>query len=549
MEPSAPGSAAEPQTSESARHPRAFEPVVVIATVLVSLLGAVIGIHMITTLGVSPNTSVIGAVIAMLIGRIGFLGMRSFRNTNRQNLLQSSISGATFAAANSLLTPIAIPFLFGRPDLVWPMLLGASLGLLIDVWVLYKAFGSRFLPADAAWPPGVAAAETIKAGDRGGRQAAILVGSGVFGLGASFLGMPMSAAGIAMIGNVWALLMFAVGLLVAQYSPAVIGVDLNAVYVPHGVMIGAGVVALAQIVVILAGRQSRRETEREAARERAAQDDPSLAYTVSRATLGRALGSGYALFALGALVLAVAGGIWSDMSWLGIIGFVLFAAVAALVHELIVGLAAMHAGWFPAFAVTLIFLILGLALGIPGVPLALLVGYCAATGPAFADMGYDFKAGWILRRDRRPYTAFELDGRRQQLFSSMIGFAVAIGMVALLWQGLFEEGAVPPTSIVYADTIEAGLTDPSVLLQLALWAVPGALVQLLGGPRRQMGVLLATGLLVATPNAGWLVLAGLAVRLVWQRRRGEKGEQEISLVGAGLIAGDSVHSVGTIFSR
>lgn len=549
MEPSAPGSSTEPQTPGSARHPRAFEPVVVIVTVLVSLLGAVIGIHMITTLGVSPNTSVIGAVVAMLIGRVGFLGLRSMRNTNRQNLIQSSISGATFASANSLLTPIAIPFLFGRPDLVWPMLLGASLGLLIDVFVLYKAFGSRFLPADAAWPPGVAAAETIKAGDRGGRQAAILVGGGAVGLGASFLGMPMSAAGIAMIGNVWALLMFAVGLLVAQYSPAVIGIDLNSVYVPHGVMIGAGVVALAQIVVILAGRQGRREREREAARERAAQDDPSLAYTVDRATLGRALGSGYVLFALGALVLAVTGGIWADMSWLGILGFVLFAAVAALVHELIVGLAAMHAGWFPAFAVTLIFLILGLALGIPGVPLALLVGYCAATGPAFADMGYDFKAGWVLRRDRRPYTAFELDGRRQQLLSSMIGFAVAIGMVALLWQGLFEDGAVPPTSIVYADTIKAGLSDPSVLLQLALWAVPGAIVQLLGGPRRQMGVLLATGLLVATPNAGWLVLAGLAVRLVWERRRGEKGEQEISLVGAGLIAGDSVHSVGTIFSR
>src|SRR5690606_13402636 len=285
MEPSAPGSAAEPQSPGPQRHPSAFEPLVVIVTVLVSVLGATIGIHMITTLGVSPNTSVIGAVIAMLIGRVGILGLRSFRNTNRQNLIQSSISGATFAAANSLLTPIAIPFLFGRPDLVWPMLLGASLGLLIDVFVLYKAFGSRFLPADAAWPPGVAAAETIKAGDTGGRQAAILVGGGVVGLGASFLGMPMSAAGIAMIGNVWALLMFAVGLLAAQYSPALLGLDLNALYVPHGVMIGAGVVALVQIVVILAGRQSRREADREAARERAAQDDPSLAYTVSRATL------------------------------------------------------------------------------------------------------------------------------------------------------------------------------------------------------------------------------------------------------------------------
>ncbi|MFC7328897.1 OPT/YSL family transporter [Marinactinospora rubrisoli] len=549
MEPSVRGSATEPQSPDTERHPGAFEPLVVVVTVLVSLLGAIIGIHMITTLGVSPNTSVIGAVIAMLIGRVGILGLRAFRNTNRQNLIQSSISGATFSAANSLLTPIAIPFLFGRSDLVWPMLLGASLGLLIDVFVLYRAFGSRFLPADAAWPPGVAAAETIKAGDRGGKQAALLLGSGVFGVGASFLGMPMSAAGIAMIGNIWALLMFAVGLLVSQYAPAVIGTDLSELYVPHGVMIGAGVVALGQIAVILAGRQSRREADREARRARAAEQDPSLAYTVSRRRLGRTLTSGYVLFVLGALVLAVTGGVWAEMSWWGIIGFVLFAGVAALVHELIVGLAAMHAGWFPAFAVTLIFLILGLAMDIPAVPLALLVGYCAATGPAFADMGYDFKAGWILRRDRRPYTAFELDGRRQQLFSSMIGFAVAIGMVALLWEGLFEDGALPPTAAVYADTIKAGLTDTSVLVQMALWAIPGALVQLLGGPRRQMGVLLATGLLVATPNAGWLVLAGLAIRLVWERRRGAKGEQEISLVGAGLIAGDSVHSVGTIFSR
>ncbi|MFC4563802.1 OPT/YSL family transporter [Nocardiopsis mangrovi] len=549
METPATGSASAERDPGAARHPRALEPVVVAVTVLVSILGAAIGIHMITTLGVSPNTSVIGAVIAMLIGRAGFLGLRSMRDTNRQNLIQTSISGATFAAANALLTPIAIPYLFGRPELVWPMLVGASIGLVIDALVLYKAFGSRFLPADAAWPPGVAAAETIKAGDRGGRQAALLVGGGVVGVGASFLGLPMSAAGVAMIGNIWSLLMFGIGLLVSQYAPALFDIDLSEHYVPHGVMIGAGLVALAQIVVILAGRQSKREAEREAARAVAAQDDPSLAYTVSRSQLGKVLGSGYAFFVLGAVVLAITGGVWADLPWWGVVGFVLFAGVAALVHELIVGLAAMHAGWFPAFAVTLIFLIIGLALGIPAIPLALLVGYCAATGPAFADMGYDFKAGWILRRDRRPYTAFELDGRRQQLLSSMIGFAVAIGMVALLWRGLFEGGSIPPTAVVYADTIKAGLTDPAVLVQLVLWAIPGAVIQLLGGAGRQMGVLLATGLLIATPNAGWLVLAALAVRILWRRYRGAQGEQETGLVGAGLIAGDSIYSVGTIFGR
>lgn len=61
-----------------------------------------------------------------------------------------------------------------------------------------------------------------------------------------------------------------------------------------------------------------------------------------------------------------------------------------------------------------------------------------------------------------------------------------------------------------------------------------------------MGVLFATGLLVATPNAGWLVLIALAVRLVWAKKRGERGEQELALVGAGVIAADSIMSVGKV---
>lgn len=536
-----------PETVGAARaHPRAFQPFTALITLLVSVLGAAIGIHMITTLGVSPNTSVIGAVIAMLIGRMGFLGLHRMRDVNRQNLVQSSISGATFAAANSLLTPMAIPFLLGYPSLVWPMLVGASLGLAIDVYVLYRAYGSRFFPASAAWPPGVAAAETIKAGDQGGKQAAVLIGSGVVGFGASMVGLPMSAAGIAMIGNMWALLMFATGLLIAQYAPAVLGISLGDIYVPHGVMVGAGIVALVQILLIMFRRPTARQQAAAEALEREAEEDPSLVTTVTDRMLRRALSSGFGLFLLGGLVLAVIGGVWADMPWWGILAFALFAAFAAIVHELIVGLAAMHAGWFPAFAVTLIFLILGLLLQFPTMPLALLIGYCAATGPAFADMGYDFKAGWILRRDRRPYTQFELDGRREQLKASILGFAVAIGMVALVWQGLFADGAVPPTSQVYADTIAAGLSDPSVLVNLLIWAIPGAVVQIIGGPGRQMGVLLATGLLVATPNAGWLVLIALLVRTLWQRWRGREGEREIALVGAGLIAGDSVHSVGTM---
>lgn len=119
-------------------------------------------------------------------------------------------------------------------------------------------------------------------------------------------------------------------------------------------------------------------------------------------------------------------------------------------------------------------------------------------------------------------------------------------MVALLWRTYFEDGQLPPVSVVYADTIKAGLGEAQDATNLLLWAVPGALIQLVGGPRRQMGILLATGLLVATPNAGWLVLAALLIRLVYRRVRGDRAENDLALVGAGIIAGDSVAATGQI---
>ena len=527
-------------------HPRAFEPITLIVTVVLSVLGAVIAVHQITTLGISANTSVIGAVIAMLLGRITFFGFAKFRSKHRQNLVQSAVSAATFAAANGLLAPIAIPWAMGKPELVWPMLLGASLGVLVDVFVLFKAFGSKFLPASAAWPPGVAAAETILAGKEGGRRALILVGGGVIGVIGSLFALPMSAAGVALIGNIWALLMFAIGLLISQYAPVLFQINLGALYIPHGVMIGAGVVALLQVMWIIFGARTKQQQAQEARHTEAIKLDETLDYTISRKGLGRALGLGYIAFVVGALVIALVGGVASDLSIPALIGFVLFAGFAAIVHELIVGLAAMHAGWFPAFAVTLIFLILGLFLQMPQVPLLVLVAYCSATGPAFADMGYDYKAGWILRREGRPWKAYELQGRREQLKASLIAIVIAIGIVAISWQGLFADGKIPPSSKVFADTLAVGISDPHVALTMALWAIPGALIQLIGGSKRQMGVLLATGLLVATANAGWLVLAALLFRVIWLKYRGAKGEQEIALIGAGVIAADSLMSVGKV---
>src|SRR6218665_1636141 len=49
-----------------------------------------------------------------------------------QYLVQTAISSATFGAANSLFIPIGVPFAMGRPELIMPMLIGATLAMFLD---------------------------------------------------------------------------------------------------------------------------------------------------------------------------------------------------------------------------------------------------------------------------------------------------------------------------------------------------------------------------------------------------------------------------------
>lgn len=539
-------------------HPRALEPGTLLLTILLAAVGAFIGIHLITQLGISTHTSVIGALVAMMIGRIGISGFAKFRDVHRQNLAQTAISAGTFGAANAIIIPLAITWAFGRPDLIWPVLAGAAGGLFLDAWILYRAFGSKFLSAHNAWPPGVAAAEAIKAGDQGGRRAKVLLAGGVIGFVLAWFGLSASAAGVALIGNVIALLMFGLGLLIMQYYNLVPGMEnfsLTESYIPHGIMIGAGVIALVQAGIILADR--RRDAGAEMATGSSAsgtadgaEPDPADQDTVSPRALRTGLASGFTLFIVVAVLLALVSGIYAEMSVPMLIGWIVYAAVAAFVSELIVGLAAMHAGWFPSAAITLIFLILGLVLGFPPVPLLVLVGYTAATGPAFADMGYDLKAGWILRKlhSRHPgYAEYERSGRKQQFYSAMIGFVVALGMAALLWKPYFEADRIPPVAVVFADTIKVGFTNTDALQTMLLWSIVGAMLQVAGGASRQMGVMLATGLLIAVPYAGWLVLGAIVVRLVVLKVKGRRAEEDLQLIGAGIITGDAFASLGRVF--
>ncbi len=512
------------QAAVAARHPRALAPSNLILTLVLSAFGAVVGIQVLVTLGITPSTSQIGALAAMTLARIPLQAFRGFRNVHAQNLAQTSISSATFGAANSLLLPIGIPFLFGLPQMIAPMLVGVSLAMLLDAWLLYRMFGTSAFPATGAWPLGIAAAESIKAGDQGGRQAVVLLGGLLTGAAGSVLSLPMSAFGVALIGSLGAMVAFAMGLLLRGYSTALFHVEIAKLYAPQGMMIGAGIIALIQMARMVIGQSVAPRT--------------SDAVSKGADGLGRSLSLGATGYIAITVALAIATGIYVSMSPGLLVLFVLYAAAAAFVHELIVGIAAMHSGWFPAFAVAMITLLLGILVGFPPEALVVLSGFTAATGPAFADMGYDLKAGYLLRGEGAD-VEFEREGRRQQLIAGMLGFVVAIAVVSVSYPLLFRHHQTPPIDAAYVAAIRAGISAEAAR-SLAMWAIPGAVLQLVGGSGKQLGILFATGLLIAAPTAGWLVVAGIVVRLCARRLLGDEGTKQLQVFAGGVIAGDAV---------
>jgi len=513
------------------KHPSLWEPIVLIPGVIVGVLGVIIGAELITRVGITPNTSVIGAILAIAIARVPLLTFKKLRSVHRQNLIQTTISGATFGGANALLLPIGILWLMGNPDLVVPMFIGAIIGLVVDMTILYLVFDSRSFPATGSWPPGIATAETIIAGDVGGQRALTLVGGGIVGGVGSYFRIPLDMFGVCWIGNIWALAMFGVGLLVRAYAKTLFGIDINTIYLPHGIMIGAGLIALVQIIVGMSGKGKLYKKHENHVYSRTAKD------------MKLGFGGGFLVYIAGAILIAVSGGFASDMSILQLVAFVLFAAVAAEVSEIIVGLAAMHAGWFPAFATALIFLILGMIMGFPPLALAFLVGYTASTGPAFADMGYDLKTGWMLR-GMGEHPEFEMAGRLQQYKAELLGFACAIVFLFIFYKAYFTANLFPPVDKVFGATIKAG-SSMEVFKWLAIWAIPGAVIQFIGGPERQIGILLATGLLILNPIAGWTALVSLLVRVIILKVYGQKAENTMYVLAGGFIAGSALVSFGT----
>lgn len=534
----------------ASEHPKAYAPHILILNIVMSVLGAIIGLELIVRTGVAPNTSIVGALFAIIISRIPIAILKKYQSIHCQNLIQTSISGATFSAANCFLLPIGVPVIMGRMDLMYPMLIGSFLATIIDATILYKTFDSEMFPAEGAWPPGVASAESILAVVQKGKKALLLLAGMGIGIGGKMIGIPTDLLGVSWFGDFAAMAALGVGSIVigiiktngfiidifGTSLPVITdlfgeGADLMAQpmfqYMPHGIMIGAGLISLIQC-----GRMLLKKSDGNSAAGK---------FSSSMANMKKALGGGYVAYLIVAVLLAVITGIWSDMSMFQLIIWVIFSAFAAIASELIVGISAMYSGWFPGFATALIFLIVGMLIGFPAIPLGILVAYTSATGPAFSDMAYDLKCGYILRGCGQDQE-LELEGRKQQYYSEMIGFMVAFVLVAIMAGKYFDQGLFAPVDATFAATIEAG-AGAGVAKWLVIWAIPGAIIQLLGGSR-QVGILFATGLLVGSTINGLTILIALVLRYVLVKRNKEN-EQTLNILGAGSLAGAALYSFFT----
>ncbi|MDO4448050.1 MAG: OPT/YSL family transporter [Lachnospiraceae bacterium] len=534
----------------ASEHPKAYAPHILILNIVMSVLGAIIGLELIVRTGVAPNTSIVGALFAIIISRIPIAILKKYQSIHCQNLIQTSISGATFSAANCFLLPIGVPVIMGRMDLMYPMLIGSFLATIIDATILYKTFDSEMFPAEGAWPPGVASAESILAVVQKGKKALLLLAGMGIGIGGKMIGIPTDLLGVSWFGDFAAMAALGVGSIVigiiktngfiidifGTSLPVITdlfgeGADLMAQpmfqYMPHGIMIGAGLISLIQC-----GRMLLKKSDGNSAAGK---------FSSSMANMKKALGGGYVAYLIVAVLLAVITGIWSDMSMFQLIIWIVFSAFAAIASELIVGISAMYSGWFPGFATALIFLIVGMLIGFPAIPLGILVAYTSATGPAFSDMAYDLKCGYILRGCGQDQE-LELEGRKQQYYSEMIGFVVAFVLVAIMAGKYFDQGLFAPVDATFAATIEAG-AGAGVAKWLVIWAIPGAIIQLLGGSR-QVGILFATGLLVGSTINGLTILIALVLRYVLVKRNKEN-EQTLNILGAGSLAGAALYSFFT----
>ena len=502
----------------------AHEPGTILLGTILALLSAIVCMQILGKVGVSANTSILCAIFAMLVSKIPVKSMQNFKNLERQNYIQTISSGAGFAASNCGLTAVAILFVMGESSAILPMALGCIFGTGVSIFVVGKLYDSPIFPAEEAWAPGIATAEVLEAGDEGGSKAKRVIQGIVAGAVGTHFGIPVGAIGITFITSISSMAALSIGLVIRGYSPQLTGFDLGTTYIPQGFMIGAGAIALIQSIlgIVRSSQKNHADTQQH--------KNTTVTDSAARATIVMAFG----LHLAGAILVGAITGIFSDMGASLLIGWIIWTAFASVASMMLVGMAAMYSGWFPAFAITTIFMTIGVVLGFPPLAVAVLTGYISSVGPCFADMGYDLKTGWIIR-GRGEDREHEIFGRKEQVKIEIYGAVLGIIIVMLFANMTLNQGLIPASSTTFAKTCQA-IANPNLIKTLLLWAIPGAIIQILGG-KHMIGVLFATGLVIKSPLYGVGVLATIVIRLIFKK----KGDDFMNCRDAGLIAGDGLY--------
>ena len=146
-------------------------------------------------------------------------------------------------------------------------------------------------------------------------------------------------------------------------------------------------------------------------------------------------------------------------------------------------------------------------------------------------MGYDLKTGWILR-GKGADPVREIQGRREQVKIEMLGGIIGILVVMMFANMYLSQDIMPPISYTFAAAAQAG-ANAGLLRELLLWAIPGAIIQIIFGTK-MVGVLFATGLLLNNPIYGIGVLLAVIVRKIF-------GTEFMEVRDSGLIAGDGLY--------
>ena len=99
-----------------------------------------------------------------------------------------------------------------------------------------------------------------------------------------------------------------------------------------------------------------------------------------------------------------------------------------------------------------------------------------------------------------------------------------------------------PIDYVYQSTIEAGSTM-EVMKWLVIWAIPGAIIQLVGG-EHQTGILFATGFLVGWTEAGVVIIIAILIRAAVVHNHPER-DSIFAILGAGALVGSALRDFAT----